>query len=191
VSFILALNEAVKGKQLSDTCPESEAVGKLVGVLDTLWRWVDDTPPAAHTLRYGNPAYRTWFAKMAEAAPQLMAGVLPEGLQPAAEELGGYFADSFGNATRIDYGTGHETTFAALLYCLAKLGVVGQSDAQALVTRVFRRYLQLMRKIQTTYWLEPAGSHGVWGLDDYQFLPFIWGSAQVRHAALPSARRGL
>lgn len=35
-----------------------------------------------------------------------MAEVLPDSLQPAAEELGGYFADSFGNATRIDYGTG-------------------------------------------------------------------------------------
>lgn len=59
---------------------------------------------------------------------------------------------SFGNATRIDYGTGHENTFVAFIFCLHELGLVGEEDHKALVTRVFSKYLSIMRRLQTLYW---------------------------------------
>jgi serine/threonine-protein phosphatase 2A activator len=73
-------------------------------------------------------------------------------LAPLAHELAPYLWDSFGNATRIDYGTGHETTFAALLYCLTRLRILGPGDGAQVVGAVFAKYLTLMRRVQTTYW---------------------------------------
>ena len=107
-------------------------------------------------------------------------------LKGAVVELTPYVYDSFGNKSRIDYGTGHETNFFAFLFCLAKLGLITDGDRVAVVTRVVTSYLDLMRKLQMTYGLEPAGSAGVWGLDDYQFLPFVLGAAQlINHPVLP------
>ena len=67
---------------------------------------------------------------MAESADELISSVLPRHLQAASVELAPYLVDSIGNSTRIDYGTGHETTFCALLCCLAKLGVLTKDDLQ-------------------------------------------------------------
>ncbi len=52
----------------------------------------------------------------------MVTQVLPPGLQDAVTEVAPYLLHSFGNAVRLDYGTGHETTFVAFLYCLAATG---------------------------------------------------------------------
>ena len=48
--------------------------------------------------------------------------------------------EGFGNATRIDYGTGHEAKFMAFLCCLMKIGVILKEDAAAVVLRVVKRW---------------------------------------------------
>jgi serine/threonine-protein phosphatase 2A activator len=38
---------------------------------------------------------------------------------------------------RIDYGTGHETAFAAWMYCFHVLGLIKKEDHPALVLKVW------------------------------------------------------
>uniref|UniRef100_A0A4W4GC29 Serine/threonine-protein phosphatase 2A activator n=1 Tax=Electrophorus electricus TaxID=8005 RepID=A0A4W4GC29_ELEEL len=179
IGFILTLNEAVKGKQLTCAYPCSETVKKLLSLLGTLDRWIDETPPVDQPSRFGNKAYRTWYAKLDQEAETLVSDILPSNLSAAAPEIAVYLKEAVGNSTRIDYGTGHEAAFAAFLCCLCKVGALRVEDQLAIIFKVFDRYLQVMRKLQKTYRMEPAGSQGVWGLDDFQFLPFIWGSSQL------------
>ncbi|XP_041378741.1 serine/threonine-protein phosphatase 2A activator-like [Gigantopelta aegis] len=179
VGWIKVLAQSVKGKKVSDSIPESPIIGRLTAMLDKLSKWVDEIPPLEQPQRFGNKAFRTWLDRVKPNSKQLIEEILPDNLKAAAIELQIYFIEGFGNYTRIDYGTGHEAKFMAFLCCLMKIGAVLVEDGPAIVLKVTTKYLDLMRKIQQTYRMEPAGSHGVWGLDDFQFIPFIWGSAQL------------
>ena len=48
-------------------------------------------------------------------APKLIENVVQQKNEMMCIELAGYLEESFGNPTRIDYGTGHETTFMIFL----------------------------------------------------------------------------
>ena len=94
-------------------------------------------------------------------------------------ELKTYFLDCFGNQFRLDYGTGHELNFFCVLLILYKSGVYSKKDFPYLIFKILFRYVIFVRKLQVEYMLEPAGARGVWGLDEYQFLPFIFGASQL------------
>lgn len=178
--FIQACAEAVVDIPNSkDDIHISTVVGRFVLFMTELHQLVETIPPIKQPMRFGNKAYRTWH----EALPERIHVFLEEILSPdhtdKESELTPYLADMFGNATRIDYGTGHELNFALFFICLHKLGLIEERDFTAVITKGFVAYIKTMRKLQLDYMLEPAGSHGVWGLDDYHCLLFFWGSAQL------------
>ena len=50
-----------------------------------------------------------------------------------------------------------------------------------MVFSIFTRYIRVVRCVQEEYSLEPAGSHGVWGLDDFNHMVYILGASQLRN----------
>ncbi|KAI1299095.1 rotamase PTPA-2 [Xylaria venustula] len=181
LSFVFSLSDAVVDTPISAVEDEhcSAAVKTIIGILEEAEVLVQETPPdEAGGSRFGNKIFRNFLDK-AKAASYSWHQKLGLPSDAAIAEAETYLNQSFGNRNRIDYGSGHELNFMIWTLCLYQLGVINKSDFKPLVLRVFVRYLALMRAIQSTYYLEPAGSHGVWGLDDYQFLPFLFGASQL------------
>ncbi|KZT73453.1 Phosphotyrosyl phosphatase activator [Daedalea quercina L-15889] len=180
--FLRRLNESVVGYDLPYTEPVGDATASMIDLLDTLDGWIDEIPPLPTPQRYGNLAFRTWGKRLENEGDAVLAKLLPESLRPSIPYLSPYFLTSFGSFTRMDYGTGHEASFALLLLSLTLLRLFEPEarTERGLVFSVFLRYLRLCWRLQDVYRLEPAGSHGVWGLDDYSFLGYIFGSGQLR-----------
>ena len=170
----------------------SETVSRLRSLLEALNRIIDDVPPDTGPRRFGNASFRKWYQIVDEQSTNLLSQYLPNSVLEHAsqgssdasplDEISSYFLGSFGSAQRLDYGSGHELSFLAFLGCIWKLGGFNTSDSgneeRGIVLGIIDPYLNLIRRLIKTYTLEPAGSHGVWGLDDHSFIPYILGSAQ-------------
>ncbi|KAI9846560.1 MAG: Serine/threonine-protein phosphatase 2A activator 1 [Thelocarpon superellum] len=171
----------------------SDTVTRLRGLLQKLEDLVEEAPPDPGPRRFGNVSFRRWCETLEARVAELLSTHLPpvvlsfrsegdEGVDAQAE-LSSYLLGSFGSAQRLDYGTGHELSFLAFLGSVWMLGGFAAAEAgseeRGIVLGVIEPYLHLVRRLIRTYNLEPAGSHGVWGLDDHSFLPYIFGSAQL------------
>lgn len=183
MAFVILCNDAVIGLRVSSlqrSSASNDIVDRIVAMLQQMTTWVNDIPPIDEPMRFGNKAFRQWYQKLEQEAGGMVDSILQgSGHEAATVELVPYLLASFGHPSRIDYGTGHETTFVVWLCCLYKLGSLRRDHLASAVLKIFHSYLQVMRRLQSVYMLEPAGSHGVWGLDDYHCLPFLWGSAQL------------
>jgi Phosphotyrosyl phosphate activator (PTPA) protein len=182
----------------------------LHGSLQEMVRWVDDFPPTVEAVRFGNPAFRLWHQRLVERSEAIITVILqardnssnltveaacqrgkdaaaglihPQG-DASIQQVSCYLHDSFGHATRLDYGTGHESSFFVFLLVLSKVKCMGDSPSletlRSITLSIVDQYLKVTRRIQTDYRLEPAGSHGVWGLDDYHCIPFYLGACQLQ-----------
>ena len=221
----------------------SPAMACFHGSLTHMLRWLEeDIPPLEDntsggtvSIRFGNPAFRMWHARLKERSHAIFKEMylvhqesicssggsvtLEEASKRGAAaasssrtdteegdphfllELCSYLHDGFGHPIRLDYGTGHESSFMVVLYAACKLGWMDETAAaessvdgtqtqqqqppgmeklKATTISIFHAYLQLTRQLQLKYRLEPAGSHGVWGLDDYHCLPFYFGACQCQ-----------
>jgi len=181
MNFIKMLQNSVKGKSNSQV-PKSNnpcflGLEKLFDELDKLF---SEVPLSTKEQRFGNTAFKLFRDKVQNQYDTLIKLVIvPKFNEGLALELKNYLLECFGSYQRLDYGTGHELNFLCFLLVLFCCGLYQESDLSAIVVHIFFRYIAFVRKIQVHFHLEPAGAHGVWGLDEYQFLSFLIGSAQL------------
>ncbi|SGZ54244.1 CIC11C00000005818 [Sungouiella intermedia] len=181
LDFVIALQTSVAGQSNNVEVPVSPVVNHVLNALSRVSEIIAENPVVHEKdiSRFGKVEFRDFYDQVSAEGPGLMAKLLNGENDKYCEELSCYFGESWGDRQRIDYGSGHELNFLCFLYGLNKTGAVGPDDYKALILKVFNTYIGVMRQLQKTYWLEPAGSHGVWGLDDYHFLPFLFGAAQL------------
>lgn len=182
MDFIVSLQKSIVGISKLDNVLTNDKpfLTNFNNVIQKLNDLIKEVPALEQPQRFGNKAFKTWADKVEEAYPDLINSIIDKNKHLGLDvELKNYFLESFGSSKRLDYGTGHELNFLCVLLIFFLLGYYTEKEFSQVVHHIFFPYILLVRNLQVTYKLEPAGAHGVWGLDEYHFLPFLFGSAEL------------
>lgn len=137
VGFINSISQSIQGRKTTDNLDITPMAEQVLKLFDELAKLLDEIPAIDQPQRFGNKAYRDWLAKLKENAIDYLQSALPASMHRAVPEISVYFTESFGNAIRIDYGTGHELSFIMFLCCLFKIGFLKEEDRVATGLKVW------------------------------------------------------
>lgn len=160
--------------QIDNSIKTQEQTVRGLPVLDAISDIIQQTPLSTTIGRFANPAMREVIEK----------------IESITENP--YLRNSFGNKSRLDFGTGHELNFLCYLFCISKEGE--DSKTAKLETyealSVIKQYFNTVRGYIKKFNIEAAGSHGCWSIDDYLLLPYLFGSSEMIREVCPPGLTG-
>ncbi|XP_017082210.1 serine/threonine-protein phosphatase 2A activator [Drosophila eugracilis] len=188
ITYLNDVSSEIQGIQNTDTFPISQNILRVTAIFEKLDALIQSNPPApvvqGSGLDPGNKSFRRWAHNMLRDIYQMVEKALPPSKCRHVNELGWYLSSSFGSSTKIEYGTGNELNFLFFICSLFKAEILTREEdlaASALV--LFDRYLKFVRRLQVTYSVVSSNWNGGYSLDKFQFVPFIWGVAQLCYEA--------
>lgn len=197
-TYLFDVSSHVQGVRTTDPFPVSRSIKRLLGIFDALDVLIVANPPVVtgepktSMTESGNRAFRKWARCMLRDIYYMVEKAVPTKKCQHVNELGQYLSSSFGNSTKIEYGTTHELNFLFFVAGLFQARILNkEEDLAASGLILFVRYLKLVRRLQITYSMVPPANHGAYSLDKFQFIPFIWGAAQLCYDAPFSPRKML
>lgn len=166
------LIESIKSSPRTKNKPKNKNITKILEIFNKIVTLMDEIEVDNENM-FNHSGFKKWIENIEKIKSSLFDGILD------SEEAIYYFLNSFGNASRGDFGTGHEFNFLAFVVCLFELGIVNDDDLQDIFFCLFWEYWNCFISIQNKFHLPPAGSSGSWGIDDFVILPFVFGSSQL------------
>lgn len=181
--YLTMLDEQIQVKEVEGDTARAFDIGAasrptsdgVHAFLRAIAQMVEEVPLEQEDQRYGNCGFVKFMERLEKEGEGLIRQVFfANRASKDSETLHAYLKGSFGNARRIDYGTGHELHFFCLLVVLHRLELVNLKE----MFTALEHYFSVVRMLLLKYRLEPAGSYGDFGIDDYQLLPFLFGTSQ-------------